>query len=80
MLLLLVQAFNKYNQGRIREILDPKLQEVVNEEVLKKIFGLAFQCAAPTRHDRPAMKEVVEQLWEIRKEYGKSHRRAEAIC
>ncbi|XP_020083508.1 calmodulin-binding receptor-like cytoplasmic kinase 3 [Ananas comosus] len=72
-------AFNKYNQGRIREILDPRLQEVVNEEVLKKIFDLAFQCAAPTRHDRPAMKEVVEQLWEIRKEYGKSHRRAEAI-
>ncbi|XP_008801916.1 calmodulin-binding receptor-like cytoplasmic kinase 3 isoform X1 [Phoenix dactylifera] len=69
-------AFNKYNEGNVRGILDPLLKEVVDEEVLKRIFGLAFQCAAPTRTDRPAMKEVVEQLWEIRKDYARSRRRA----
>ncbi|KAG1327893.1 calmodulin-binding receptor-like cytoplasmic kinase 3 [Cocos nucifera] len=69
-------AFKKYNEGNVRSILDPLLREVVYEEVLKRIFGLAFQCAAPTRNDRPVMKEVVEQLWEIRKDYARSHRRA----
>lgn len=73
---LMFQAFDKYNEGNVRSILDPLLKEVVNEEVLKRIFGLAFQCAAPTRTDRPSMKEVVEQLWEIRKDYARSRRRA----
>ncbi|XP_065016495.1 calmodulin-binding receptor-like cytoplasmic kinase 3 isoform X2 [Musa acuminata AAA Group] len=68
-------AFSKYNEGNEREILDPRLREVVEDEVLQKIFALAFQCAAPTRRDRPAMREVVEQLWEIRKDYGGSRRR-----
>ncbi|CAD5189271.1 unnamed protein product [Musa acuminata subsp. malaccensis] len=68
-------AFSKYNEGNEREILDPRLREVVGDEVLQKIFALAFQCAAPTRRDRPAMREVVEQLWEIRKDYGRSRRR-----
>lgn len=68
-------AFSKYNEGNEREILDPRLREVVEDEVLQKIFALAFQCAAPTRRDRPAMREVVEQLWEIRKDYGRSRRR-----
>ncbi|URE15493.1 STYKc [Musa troglodytarum] len=68
-------AFSKYNEGNEREILDPQLREVVEDGVLTKIFTLAFQCAAPTRRDRPAMREVVEQLWEIRKDYARSRRR-----
>ncbi|GJN40617.1 hypothetical protein PR202_gb29861 [Eleusine coracana subsp. coracana] len=58
-----------------REILDPLLEDPVDDEVLEKLLSLAFQCAAPTREDRPTMKEVGEQLWEIRKEYGKSVRK-----
>ncbi|XP_042374094.1 calmodulin-binding receptor-like cytoplasmic kinase 3 isoform X1 [Zingiber officinale] len=69
-------AFNKYNEGNEREILDPEMREVVEDLVVKKIFALAFQCAAPTRRDRPAMREVVEQLWEIRKDYARSRQRS----
>lgn len=71
----MLQAFKKYNEGNLRDILDPFLDEVIDEQVLGKILSLAFQCAAPTRADRPDMKEVGEQLWEIRKEFGKSLRR-----
>lgn len=55
--------------------MDPLLEEVVDEEVLGKLLSLAFRCAAPTRDDRPDMKEVGEQLWEIRREFGKSLQR-----
>ncbi|XP_052168100.1 calmodulin-binding receptor-like cytoplasmic kinase 3 [Oryza glaberrima] len=68
-------TFKKFNEGNRREILDPLLEDPVDDEVLERLLNLAFQCAAPTREDRPTMKEVGEQLWEIRKEYGKSVRR-----
>ncbi|XP_062198698.1 calmodulin-binding receptor-like cytoplasmic kinase 3 isoform X2 [Phragmites australis] len=68
-------TFKKFNEGNTREILDPLLEDHVDDEVLEKLLSLAFQCAAPTREDRPTMKEVGEQLWEIRKEYGKSIRK-----
>jgi hypothetical protein len=70
-----MQTFKKFNEGNTREILDPLLEDHVDDEVLEKLLSLAFQCAAPTRDDRPTMKEVGEQLWEIRKEYGKSIRK-----
>nr|TKW05284.1 hypothetical protein SEVIR_7G166000v2 [Setaria viridis]TKW05286.1 hypothetical protein SEVIR_7G166000v2 [Setaria viridis] len=70
-------AFNKYNRGNIRDILDPMLTEVVNEDILNRIFDVAFQCVAPTREDRPHMKEVVERLWKIRRDYTKMQRIAE---
>ncbi|KAM0866367.1 hypothetical protein ACQ4PT_042682 [Festuca glaucescens] len=68
-------TFKKFNEGNMTEILDPLLEDRVDMEVLEMLLSLAFQCAAPTREDRPTMKEVVEQLWEIRKEYKKSVRR-----
>ncbi|MQL80864.1 hypothetical protein Taro_013314 [Colocasia esculenta] len=67
-------AFKKYKEGNVREIMDPLLKEVVDEDILKKIFALAFRCAVSARANRPAMKEVGEQLWEIRKDYGRSLR------
>ncbi|KAL6651001.1 hypothetical protein ACP70R_009926 [Stipagrostis hirtigluma subsp. patula] len=70
-------AFHKYNRGKVKDILDPMLTEEVNEDILNKIFDLAFQCVAPTRNDRPHMKEVVERLWKIRKDYAKTQRIAE---
>ncbi|KAL5214357.1 hypothetical protein ABZP36_003509 [Zizania latifolia] len=60
-------AFEKFNRGDVKEILDPMLTESVNEDILNKTFGVAFQCVAPTRADRPAMKEVAERLWKIRR-------------
>lgn len=68
----MLQAFGKFNDGNVKELLDPKLQENVNLEVVRKMFSLAFHCAAPTRANRPLMKEVGEQLWEIRKDFGNS--------
>ncbi|KAK3142147.1 hypothetical protein QOZ80_4BG0342890 [Eleusine coracana subsp. coracana] len=70
-------AFAKYNRGKVKDILDPMLTEEVNEDILNKIFDVAFQCVAPTRNDRPHMKEVAERLWKIRRDYAKTLRRAE---
>ncbi|CAN6235547.1 unnamed protein product [Urochloa humidicola] len=72
-------AFNKYNRGNVRDILDPMLTEAVSEDILNKIFDVAFQCVAPTREDRPHMKEVAERLWKIRRDYTKMQRIAELI-
>lgn len=73
----LMQAFERYNKGDVQEILDPMLTESVNEDILNKIFDVMFQCVAPTRADRPHMKEVVEKLWKIRRDYAKTQNRAE---
>lgn len=68
-------AFNKYSEGRVVELVDPSMEEVVDAEVLMKMFSLAFQCAAPIRADRPDMKSVGEHLWSIRADYLKSAKR-----
>ncbi|KQJ83428.1 hypothetical protein BRADI_5g14880v3 [Brachypodium distachyon] len=70
-------AFEKYNKGDVQSILDPMLTESVNEDILNKTFDVMFQCVAPTRADRPPMKEVVEKLWKIRRDYAKTQNRAE---
>ncbi|CAI9787386.1 unnamed protein product [Fraxinus pennsylvanica] len=68
-------AFRKYNEGKLLEMLDPMMKETVDKEILAKMFGLAIQCVAPTRTDRPDMKSVAEQLWGIRMDYSRSGRR-----
>ncbi|XP_065015153.1 calmodulin-binding receptor-like cytoplasmic kinase 3 isoform X1 [Musa acuminata AAA Group] len=67
-------AFKKHSEGNVKDILDPLLEENVDDEIIGMMLDLAFDCAAPTRSSRPAMKEVGEQLWEIRKRYGKTLR------
>ncbi|XP_024016573.1 calmodulin-binding receptor-like cytoplasmic kinase 3 isoform X2 [Eutrema salsugineum] len=65
-------AFDKYNEGKVFELVDPKIpnaRERVDEKILKKMFSLAFQCAAPTRKERPDMEAVGKQLWAIRSSY-----------
>ncbi|XP_038711454.1 calmodulin-binding receptor-like cytoplasmic kinase 3 isoform X2 [Tripterygium wilfordii] len=68
-------AFRKYNEGSVGELVDPLMQEVVDAEVLMRMFTLAFQSAAPVRTDRPDMKQVGEQLWSIRSDYHRSLRK-----
>lgn len=68
-------AFKNYDEGNVVGIMDPSMEEVVDGEILLKMFALAIQCAAPTRSDRPDMKSVSEQLWGIRMDYLKSARR-----
>ncbi|XP_043721593.1 calmodulin-binding receptor-like cytoplasmic kinase 3 [Telopea speciosissima] len=68
-------AFKKCEEGNVAELVDPLMNEVVPIKTLVKMFSLAFQCAAPTRSDRPDMKEVGEQLWGIRMDYLTSVKR-----
>ncbi|KAK3439459.1 hypothetical protein EUGRSUZ_C04322 [Eucalyptus grandis] len=71
----LVWAFKKFDEGEVVDLVDPRLEEVVDAGILLRIFGLAIQCAAPVRADRPDMKAVGEQLWAIRADYVKTGRR-----
>lgn len=67
-----MQAFKKFNEGYLFDMVDPSMKEYVDVNILEKMFGLAIQCAAPIRKDRPEMKSVGEQLWAIRAEYLKT--------
>ncbi|CAA2988387.1 calmodulin-binding receptor-like cytoplasmic kinase 3 [Olea europaea subsp. europaea] len=62
-------AFKKYGEGKLMDMLDPLMKEEVEHEILVKMFGLAINCAAPTRTDRPNMKAVGEHLWGIRMDH-----------
>ncbi|KAL5786362.1 hypothetical protein ACOSQ2_008754 [Xanthoceras sorbifolium] len=64
-------AFKRFDEGNLLDMVDPLLKEVIDRETLMNIFGLAFQCAAPVRDDRPDMKAVGEQLWAVRADYFK---------
>ncbi|KAK2644899.1 hypothetical protein Ddye_020094 [Dipteronia dyeriana] len=64
-------AFKKFDEGNLLDMVDPSMNEVIERETLMNMFGLAFQCAAPIRNDRPDMKEVGEQLWAVRADYLK---------
>ncbi|XP_071733600.1 calmodulin-binding receptor-like cytoplasmic kinase 3 isoform X2 [Rutidosis leptorrhynchoides] len=68
-------AFGKYNDGDIMDLVDPQMKEAVDGEIFSKMLALAFQCAAPTRVDRPEMKAVGEQLWVIRMDYLRQGRK-----
>lgn len=66
-------AFRKFLDGKVIEILDPRLKRSSAAcMVVERISELAFQCAAPTKQDRPCMKNVAEVLWDIRKDYQKN--------
>lgn len=63
-------AFRKFLDGKVIEILDPRLEKSNAAcKVAERVSELAFQCAAPTKQDRPTMKEVAEALWNIRKDF-----------
>ncbi|XP_047308880.1 calmodulin-binding receptor-like cytoplasmic kinase 3 isoform X2 [Impatiens glandulifera] len=62
-------AFNNCNEGKVMQLVDPLMKETIEEDVLERLFGLAFECAAPTRSDRPDMEVVGERLWGIRMDY-----------
>ncbi|XP_006852871.2 calmodulin-binding receptor-like cytoplasmic kinase 3 [Amborella trichopoda] len=62
-------TFKMHSDGRMRDILDPLLEETPEDHILERIFDLAFQCAAPSRSERPTMREAVQQLWGIRRDY-----------
>ncbi|KAI3803057.1 hypothetical protein L1987_31205 [Smallanthus sonchifolius] len=68
-------AFGKFNNGEAMDLVDPQMKEAVDKKIFKKMLNLSFECAAPTRADRPDMKSVGERLWAIRMKYLQLGRR-----
>ncbi|KAK4781271.1 hypothetical protein SAY87_017377 [Trapa incisa] len=64
-------AFKKLEEGNVFDLVDPRMEEVVDREILVRFAQLAILCAAPVRSDRPDMDTVGKQLWGIRAEYHK---------
>lgn len=75
----LLQVFEKLEGGKVLDLVDPRMEEALDGEILVRFFELAIQCAAPVRADRPDMKSVGEQLWGIRAEYHKRQRRGSRV-
>ncbi|KAK4777971.1 hypothetical protein SAY87_018158 [Trapa incisa] len=69
-------VFDKIEEGKMLDLVDPRMEEAIDQEVLMAFFQLAIQCAAPVWADRPDMKSVGKQLWQIRVEYLSSSRRS----
>ncbi|XP_010536238.1 PREDICTED: calmodulin-binding receptor-like cytoplasmic kinase 1 [Tarenaya hassleriana] len=56
-------------------VMDPVLRRSqASISVAEKMMRLARQCLASARSDRPSMKECVEMLWAIRREFGEVFR------
>uniref|UniRef100_A0ACD5XX96 Uncharacterized protein n=1 Tax=Avena sativa TaxID=4498 RepID=A0ACD5XX96_AVESA len=61
----------KLKAGYVREILDDRLADQVDEEFLVDWLSLASSCTALEGYDRPRIEEVGERLWEIWKGHRK---------
>ena len=63
-------AFKKFVEGKVYEILDPKIEKTPAAlGIIDRLAELAFACSAPTKGDRPSMKKAAEVLWDIRKDF-----------
>ncbi|XP_010685626.2 calmodulin-binding receptor-like cytoplasmic kinase 2 [Beta vulgaris subsp. vulgaris] len=63
-------AMNKLREGMPVLVMDPRLhRSPASIKVIEKILSLAQKCTGPVRNSRPAMKDCVETLWDIRKEF-----------
>lgn len=63
-------AYQMFLDGKAVETLDPKLERSSSAYLMiEKLLELAFECAAPTRQERPRMKQAAEALWDIRKDF-----------
>ncbi|KAI5084303.1 hypothetical protein GOP47_0000472 [Adiantum capillus-veneris] len=63
-------AFQMFNDGKGIEVLDPKIERTSSAYMMiEKVLELAFQCAAPSKQERPTMKKTTEVLWSVRKDF-----------
>jgi serine/threonine protein kinase len=70
-------AFRKFVEGKVSEVLDPKLERTPAAlSIIDRVAELAFACSAPMKADRPSMKKAAVVLWEIRKDYMVEHQKA----
>ncbi|OWM72134.1 hypothetical protein CDL15_Pgr018017 [Punica granatum] len=67
-------VFKKLEEGKVLDLVDPKMEAAVDGQILMRFFELAIQCVAPVQADRPDMKLVGEQLWGIRADHKRSRR------
>lgn len=64
-----MQALRRLKDDEAVLIMDPFLKRNrATIEVAEKMLRLASECVAPTRATRPAMKDIAEKLWAIRRE------------
>ena len=59
-----VQALPKVKDGRLSEIVDPRLQEYPEAE-MQAFIAVAASCSKPTRITRPSIDDVAAKLQEI---------------
>ncbi|GFY95905.1 protein kinase superfamily protein [Actinidia rufa] len=63
-------ATDRIGKGCLEEIIDPLLEQIVNDEwallSMHKVAELAFRCLAYDRDTRPSMMEVAAELEQIR--------------
>ncbi|CAN0852976.1 Cold-responsive protein kinase 1 [Linum grandiflorum] len=59
--LLLEQAWEMYEEGRLLELVDPEMGDFPEEEVVRHM-KVAFFCTQATANRRPSMSQVVDML------------------
>lgn len=63
-------ALEKFLAGDAILALDRKVtRSAAARLAVERVLELAFRCTAPSRQDRPSMKETAKMLWNIRKDY-----------
>ncbi|KAK9043298.1 hypothetical protein V6N11_071644 [Hibiscus sabdariffa] len=63
-------AMKRLKEGEFVIAMDPKLRRTpASNMVVEEVLKLAQQCLAPIRQSRPSMKQCVEVLWRIRKDF-----------
>uniref|UniRef100_A0ACD5YG34 Uncharacterized protein n=1 Tax=Avena sativa TaxID=4498 RepID=A0ACD5YG34_AVESA len=67
----MARILKKSKGGHIRELLDDRLVDHVDENILRDWLRLASSCTAFKEEDRPRIEEVGEELWKIWKRHRK---------
>lgn len=72
------QALEKFYDDLMNEILDYRMEDRVDGDVLRDWLSLALSCVASRGIDRPSIEVVGERLWKIwedhRRNIGEQHK------
>ncbi|CAH1451794.1 unnamed protein product [Lactuca virosa] len=58
-------ACERYEEGKLNEIIDPILREQMNLDSLEAFSAIAYQCVANSRWQRPSMIQIVQKLEQV---------------
>jgi len=59
---LVVQAWNLYEEGRVMELVDPRVREACDEDQARLLIKVALLCSQGDSSSRPYMSRVVALL------------------